>query len=216
MGIVGWIHHHDRDLRDERATLNALGRAIAIGPRSPVKVHVTRRAGFVHHGCDTGYADWRSLERPEPDQVVMLDAALTNRRRVEEELYGRPRPLIGDAELLLHAYRHWGEQMADRLDGSFAIAIWDHLLRQLLLIRDALGAKTLFYHPDTAEVLVSSRATALLTHPAVRAVVDADGLNELLVMGAARTPGHGVLHGVREVLPGQIVRITPERVTDRQ
>jgi asparagine synthase (glutamine-hydrolysing) len=216
MGIAGWIHHLDRDLRDERATLNALARAVTIAPRSAGAVHVTRRAGFAHHGPSTGYADWRALERPEPDQVVLLDAALTNRSRIEEELYGHLRPLVGDAELLLHAYRHWGDQLADRLDGCFAVAIWDNLLRQLLLIRDPLGAKTLYFHPGADEVVISSRATALLAHPAVPAVVDADGLNDLLVMGATRTPGHGILHGVREVLPGQIVWITPEGATSRR
>ena len=56
MGIAGWIHHHDRDLRDERATLNALARAVTVAPRSAGAVHVTRRAGFAHHGPSTGYA----------------------------------------------------------------------------------------------------------------------------------------------------------------
>jgi asparagine synthase (glutamine-hydrolysing) len=216
MAITAWIHHRDRDLRDERATLNALAQAITVAPHSAGATHLTRRAGFAHHGPGSGYADWRALERPEPDQVVLVDATLTHRSRTEEELYGQTRPLISDAELLLHAYRQWGEDLVNRLDGSFAVAIWDNQLRQLLLIRDPLGTKTLFFHAGADEAVISSRATALLAHPAVPAILDTDGLNDLLAMGPARTPGHGILRGVREVLPGQIVRITADGISERR
>ena len=77
VGIVGWIHHHDRDLREERDTLNSMARAATTAPHVDGALLLTPRAGFGHCGRGTGYADWRRPDRPEPDQVVLIDTAPT-------------------------------------------------------------------------------------------------------------------------------------------
>ncbi|MEU7909324.1 asparagine synthase-related protein [Actinoplanes sp. NPDC049118] len=208
MALTGWIHHA-RDLRDERPTVNAMAAALSPAPLRRDVIRLARHAAFAHRGLDGGYADWRHPERPDPDLAVAIDGRLTGRHHLEQHLYQRPRPLSGDAEVLLHAYRAWGAGLADRIDGSYAIAIWDNKARHLLLIRDPLGAKTLFYTPVDGGLAFASRATALLAHPDVAPVVDADGLNELLTLGPVRTPGRGVIRGVAEVLPGELVCATP-------
>lgn len=211
MAITGWAHYA-RDLRDERPTINAM--AIALDPatlRTDV-VRLARSAAFAHRGHRAWYADWRHPERPDPDLAVVVDGQLSNRRRVEEELYQRARPLSTDAEVLLHAYRAWGANLVDRIDGSYAIALWNNQTREMLLIRDPLGSSTLFYTLADGGVLFASRATALLAHPDIKPVVDSDGLNELLALGPVRTPGHAVIRGVAEVLPGELVRVTPSGV----
>jgi len=207
MAITGWAHQA-RDLRDERATINAM--AVALDP-SVLRTDVTRlgrSAAFAHRGPAAGYADWRHPERPDPDLAVVVDGQLSNRRRVEEELYQRARPLSTDAEVLLHAYRAWGAKLVERIDGTYAIALWDNRAREMLLIRDRLGAAILFYTLADGGVLFASRATALLTHPDIKPVVDTEGLNDLLALGAVRTPGHAVIRGVSEVLPGELVRVS--------
>ena len=208
MALTGWIHH-TRDLRDERATVNAMAARLHPAVLRRDVVRLARRTAFAHRGIDGGYADWRHPERPDPDLAVAIDGQLTNRRHLEEQLYGLPRPLSGDAEVLLHAYRAWGAGLVDRIDGTYAIAIWDNLARQLLLIRDPLGAKTLFFTLVDGGIMFATRATALLAHPAVKPVVDADGLNELLTLGPVRTPGHGVLDGMAEVLPAELIAASP-------
>jgi asparagine synthase (glutamine-hydrolysing) len=208
MAITGWIHP-TRDLRDERPAVNAMAVALTAGVVRRDVVRLARRAAFAHLGLTGGYADWRHPERPDPDLALVIDGQLTNRGHLEEQLYGRPRPLSGDAEVLLHAYRAWGAGLVDRVDGVYAIAIWDNLARQLLLIRDPLGAHTLFFSLVDGGMVFATRATALLAHPGVKPVVDADGLNELLTLGPVRTPGHGVLNGVAEVQPAELVQAGP-------
>ncbi|GLZ00842.1 asparagine synthase-related protein [Actinoplanes sp. NBRC 103695] len=205
MAITGWIHP-TRDLRDERPAVNAMTVALTAGALRRDVVRLARRAAFAHLGMNGGFADWRHPERPDPDLALAIDGQLTNRDHLDEQMYGRPRPLSGDAEVLLHAYRAWGAGLVDRIDGAYAIAIWDNLTRQLLLIRDPLGARTLFYAMVDGGIVFATRATALLAHPEVKPVVNADGLNELLTLGPVRTPGHGVLHGVDEVLPAELVQ----------
>ncbi|WP_199515701.1 asparagine synthetase B family protein [Nucisporomicrobium flavum] len=215
MAITGWIHP-TRDLRDERSVVNTMAIALTAGALRRDVVRLARRAAFAHLGLTGGYADWRHPERPDPDLAVAIDGQLTNRGHLDEQLYGRPRPLSGDAEVILHAYRAWGAGLVDRIDGAYAIAIWDNLARQLLLIRDPLGAKTLFFTQVDGGTVFATRATALLAHPAVKPLVDADGLNELLTLGPVRTPGHGVVNGVAEVLPAELVQADPSGLRRRR
>ncbi|MBO3736614.1 asparagine synthetase B family protein [Actinoplanes flavus] len=208
MGITGWIDTA-RDLREQRPSLQKL--AAALGPTAgPDSLTTTsRHAALARRGPATGYSDWRPPGGAEPDVMLLIDGHLTNRIRLEEQLYLRARPLASDAEVLLYAYRQWGAALVDRIDGSYTIAIWDNPKRQLLLIRDPLGTKTLYWTPQANGILFATAATALLAHPDVPAVIDADGLNELLTLGATRTPGHGVIRNVRELMPGQLLRATP-------
>lgn len=209
MGITGWIDHA-RDLRQQRPALNAIAAALGPSQSATTTVRISRHTAFAARGVDTGYADWRCLERPDPDLSIVVDGHLDNRSRLEDRLYRRHHPLRSDAEVILHAYREWGAGIVEHLEGAYAIGIWDNRARQLLLIRDRLGLKTLFHAPQPHGTLFASRATALLAHPDVSADVDADGLNELITMYPARSPGHAILRGVHEVPPGRLVRITSD------
>lgn len=107
-----------------------------------------------------------------------------------------------DTELLLLAYIAWGPSFLTRVNGIFALAIWHTKERQLLLARDPLGVKPLFYARRGSVLVFGSELKALLAHPRVEAAVDAEGLAEVLVLGPGRTPGHGVFRGVQELRPG--------------
>ena len=208
MGITGWIHPA-RDLRDDRERLATMAAMTGPAPADTFTTRPGRRAGFAVCGMTCGYVDWRSPGRPDPDVVVVADAQLSNRAELLGQLE-TAHPLAGDAELLLRAYRQWGAGLVERIDGAFAIGIWDDARRELLLIRDPLGTKSLFYYPaGNGGLLFASRVRALLTHPEIPRQVTADGLNELLTLGPVRTPGQGVIRGVHEVLPGHITQMTP-------
>ncbi|MGW7368374.1 asparagine synthase (glutamine-hydrolyzing) [Streptomyces sp. NPDC054841] len=111
-----------------------------------------------------------------------------------------------DAELVLHAYLEWGPDFVTHIQGTYAIAVWDARRQELLLVRDRMGVKPLFYAQTPAGVLFGSEPKAILTHPDFQAAVDADGLRDIL--SVARVPGHAIFRGMREVLPGGIVRVT--------
>jgi asparagine synthase (glutamine-hydrolysing) len=110
-----------------------------------------------------------------------------------------------DTEAVLRAYLRWGEDFAGRLEGMYALAVWDARRECLLLVRDRLGVKPLYYLPLPSGALFASEPKAVAAHPLGRLRVDLDGLRELLA--STRTPGHAVYRDLREVRPGEIVRI---------
>jgi len=139
--------------------------------------------------------------------VVTYSGEIYNFRELRDELRGLGHQFrtTSDTEVLLRAYLQWGESFVDRLNGMFAFGLWDPRERALLLVRDRMGIKPLYYHPMPDGVVFASEPKGLLAHPSVSAVVDNDGLRELLT--TVKTPGHGIYQGMREVRPGEIVRI---------
>jgi asparagine synthase (glutamine-hydrolysing) len=128
--------------------------------------------------------------------------------RTELERRGHRFRTRGDTEVVLRAYLEWGEQCASRLEGIFAFAVWDPRQQALVLVRDRLGIKPLYYARVRGAVLFGSEAKALLAHPAIEPVVDADGLREMF--SEARTPGAGVFRDIFEVQPGSTLTVRPD------
>lgn len=130
-----------------------------------------------------------------------------NYRELREELRasGHSFTTRSDTEVMLHAYLEWGEHFTTRLNGMYAFALWDPRDRELLLVRDRLGVKPLYYYPTGDGVLFGSEPKAIFAHPSVHPSVDAEGLAELLTV--AMTPGHGTYRGMYEVKPGHTVRV---------
>jgi asparagine synthase (glutamine-hydrolysing) len=153
-----------------------------------------------------------------PLWTLVYNGELYNTPELRSELAARGHRFRGhsDTEVLLHAVAEWGEEAVPRLNGIFAFAAYDHQRRTLLMARDRLGVKPLFYTRTPAGLLFGSEVKALLAHPTVPAVLDRDGLSELFAVGPARTPGTGIFHGIRELLPGELLTIGPGRFTRRR
>ncbi|MFF7458101.1 asparagine synthase (glutamine-hydrolyzing) [Kitasatospora sp. NPDC008115] len=219
-GITGWVAY-DRDLTLEQAVLDAMtDTQLCRGPDAG-GVHLERHAALGH----------RRLAVIDPEDGVQpmtaehdgrLLAALSysgevynhHELRAELEAAGHRFRTRSDTEVVLRAYLEWGEHLAERLNGMFAFAVWDARTEELLLVRDRMGVKPLHYHPTPDGVVFGSEPKALLAHPAVRPVVDLDGLRELLAL--TRTPGLTPYRGIAEVRPGHVVRVRRQGLTERR
>ncbi|MEO3977690.1 asparagine synthase (glutamine-hydrolyzing) [Streptomyces sp. CAU 1734] len=145
------------------------------------------------------------------DTVIALtySGEVFNHRELRRELTGRGHTFrtSSDTEVVLHAYLEWGEDFTRHLNGMYAFALWDNRTGELLLVRDRLGIKPLYYRPlPGGGVLFGSEPKAILAHPAVRPAIDSEGLAELL--GFTKTPGHAVYKDMYELRPGHTLRIT--------
>ncbi|MFE9562425.1 asparagine synthase (glutamine-hydrolyzing) [Streptomyces sp. NPDC006487] len=116
-----------------------------------------------------------------------------------------------DTEVVLRAYIQWGPTFAERLNGMFALAIWDGRSEELTLVRDRMGVKPLYYFPTPDGVLFGSEPKAILAHPTVSARVNSDGLREVLDM--VKTPEAAVYSGMYEVRPGHLLRVSRKGLT---
>lgn len=207
-GFAGWIDW-EKDLTLENRVLERMGdRLTARGP-SASGIWLSVHAGLAHRRLHVPMVD----ESPQPlvrtlgsrTYALVYNGRLYNADELRQTLmgYGHRFESGSEAELLLLSYVQWGISFLERLNGMFALAIWDEHERQLLLARDRVGARPLFYAPREQCLLFGSELKALLAHPLVQPVLDSEGLAEVLALGPARTPGCGVFKNVHEVLPGQ-------------
>jgi asparagine synthase (glutamine-hydrolysing) len=111
-----------------------------------------------------------------------------------------------DTETILHLYEEEGERCVERLQGMFAFAIWDRPRQKLLLARDRLGIKPLYYAVTPSELLFGSEIKALLA-AGVRADLNRAALPELLAAGYVSGP-ETLFQGVRRLPPGRTLSWT--------
>jgi asparagine synthase (glutamine-hydrolysing) len=86
-----------------------------------------------------------------------------------------------DSEVILHAYEEWGDDCVLRLRGIFAFGLWDDRRERLLLARDRLGVKPLYYWAHAEGLVFASQPRAILEHPRFRREVDARAFQQYLV-----------------------------------
>src|SRR5579863_9023329 len=121
--------------------------------------------------------------------------------RAELEALGHAFRGHSDTEVLLHAYQAWGLEGLERLEGIFAFALWDAARKRLVLMRDRLGVKPLFYAREGERLIFGSEIKAILAVMEADRGVDEQALGEYLWYGNAfeeRT----FYRGVRSLEPG--------------
>ncbi|MGK4579377.1 asparagine synthase (glutamine-hydrolyzing) [Kitasatospora sp. HPMI-4] len=216
-GITGWVAF-DQDLTTARATLDAMTATMTCRGPDAGGVHLERHAALGHRRL--AVIDIEGGAQPMTvEEDGRLLAALTYsgevynhlELRAELEAAGHRFRTRSDTEVVLHAYLRWGQDFVTRLNGMFAFAIWDARTEELLLVRDRMGVKPLYYQRTADGVLFGSEPKAIFAHPSVRPSVDLDGLRELL--GKTKTPGHAVYRGMAEVEPGHVIRVRRQGVT---
>ncbi|MEK7204843.1 MAG: asparagine synthase (glutamine-hydrolyzing), partial [candidate division NC10 bacterium] len=116
---------------------------------------------------------------------VVFNGEIYNFRELRSELGQRGHRLStqSDTEVLLHLYEEMGSNLVQRLRGMFAFALWDAPRKSLLLARDRLGKKPLYYWHHDGLLLFASEIKALLCHPAVSRAVDWDAFQHYLAFG---------------------------------
>jgi asparagine synthase (glutamine-hydrolysing) len=129
-----------------------------------------------------------SLEETQPlasedeSLVLVMDGRVDNWEELRRELLACGALLRdrSDAELVLRAYQTWGEDCLDRIDGDFALAIWDAKRRQFFCARDRIGNKPFFYHWDGSTFAFASELHPILALPWVPEVFNEGMLAEFL------------------------------------
>ena len=138
----------------------------------------------------------------EDDLHIVFNGEIYNfqelRRGLEAEGYRfRTRT---DTEVVLRAYQKWGDACTDRLRGMFALAIWDAPRRRLLLARDRLGKKPLYYAEHNGTLSFASEIQGLLKNPALPREIDYAAIDQYLSYGYIPSPKSG-LAAIRKLPP---------------
>jgi asparagine synthase (glutamine-hydrolysing) len=144
--------------------------------------------------------------------LIVYNGEIYNYRELKRELSrdGAQFRTQGDTEVILEAYKKWGESCLQRLNGMFAFALWDEARRRLFLARDRLGEKPLFYRelPDSG-MIFASEPHALQAHPECGNEIDPVGLAQYLSLNY--TLGERfLLKGVKRLPPGCFMLCEPD------
>lgn len=166
--------------------------------------------GFYHHkACTLLHTDRHSvygneemvmLEHHGDRYVMSFDGTVFNGAELCKQLGESDK--LSDGALVLRAYAAWNEQMLQKINGVFALAIYSEREETLFLARDRIGVKPLFFMEHAEGLLFASEMKTILTYPGVRAELDAEGAAQILLLGPGRTPGSGVFYHMQEVKPG--------------
>jgi asparagine synthase (glutamine-hydrolysing) len=111
-----------------------------------------------------------------------------------------------DTETILAAYLRWGDDAWTRLEGMYAVAIWDKVDRQLCLARDPIGIKPLFVTEQGGGLGFASEINALRSLPAHRFELDFDGVDDFFCFGHTLPP-RTIFRQVRPLEPGHLLRL---------
>lgn len=120
-----------------------------------------------------------------------------------------------DTEVIVHLYEELGEKCLEKLRGMFAIAIWDERKQKLILARDRVGKKPLYYYYDGSRVVFASEIKAILEAPGVTRDVDLQAFSDYLSFLYIPAP-KSIFKNLFKVLPGHYVTVTPSGLSESE
>ena len=220
-GIAGWIGFREKTAPPLRLELLAHRgpddrgeeRYVSASRRFAASLGSTRLAIL-----DLSSAGHMPMNHPEEPLALVYNGEIYNFQELRRELEARGERFRSrtDTEVILRAYRVWGDGVVGRLRGMFAFALWDGRGDgRLLLARDPFGKKPLYYHHDEGQGLAFASELKSLLSAQRPSHLDLEGLEYYLDRGYP-PPDRCLLQGLRKVLPAHFLvwekgRLTGER-----
>ncbi|MBQ9227299.1 MAG: asparagine synthase (glutamine-hydrolyzing) [Eubacterium sp.] len=201
-GIAGIISR-GLDLREQRECLYKM--SLTLRQRGPDAAGelVLPDAALLHRRL--AVIDVKNGSQPMRfgDEVIVYNGELYNTEELRDALtaQGYRFDTGCDTEVVLKSYHCWGRACAERFNGIFAFAVYNLKSKALFLCRDRIGVKPLYYAETNGCFSFASRMETLLCVPGVRPVCSREGLNEIFMLGPAKTIGKTVFRDIRELPP---------------
>jgi len=206
VGLLDWSGDHPPDIGLLRRMLGIIRHR---GP-DELGLYVDHRAGI---GCARlSIVDLSTGQQPIPNEDeslwIVFNGEVYNHPelRAELERAGHRFSTRSDTEVILHLYEDLGPDCLQRLNGQFAIAIWDTRKRELFLARDRLGIRPLFYTLLPQGLVFGSEIKTLLLDSRVEARLDPHALAQTFTFWAPLAP-RTVFQGILQLPPGHYMRI---------
>ena len=218
-GVVGVLDpRHHRAPADTERLLRSMAETMTLrGPDDwGVWADASCGIGFGHRRLsiiDLSSAGHQPMASGSGRFVISYNGEIYNHRELAEELRARGVRFRGhsDTEILLESFEHWGVRATlDRLDGMFAFGVWDGHERQLILARDRVGEKPLFYgRLGSGDIVFGSTLDAIRQHPEFDRDLDRNALALYFRHKYVPSPW-SIYTGVFKVPAGHIVSISAE------
>ena len=203
-GIAG-ILSSDIDLRSEKEMLWRVSDSLKMRGPDARGEYITRSVALIH----------RRLSVIDPEKgvqpmrfgkyIIVYNGEIYNTDEIRRELrfHGYVFETDCDTEVVLKSFHLWQERCAEKLNGIFAFAIYNIDSEEVFLCRDRIGVKPLFYSKTKDLFAFASRTDTLLHVKGIEPVCDENGLNEIFMLGPAKTMGKTYFQNIKEVKPGE-------------
>ncbi len=214
-GIAGIIHFDGKPV--EPGLIERMTSAMA--HRGPDSTHHWVKGSIALGHCALHVSD-PSDEVNQPftldgDTWITADARIDGRseliRRIRNAGCGG-RPDAPDSELILRAYRAFGETFLDYLIGDFSFALWNSPQRTLVCARDHFGVRPFFYAKVDRLFIFASDIAALLEHPAISTSLDEEAVGDFLLFGHFQHPGLSIYQNIRRLPPSTCLKLHNDRL----
>lgn len=121
-----------------------------------------------------------------------------------------------DTEVVVHLYEQYGKDFLHHMNGQFAIALWDEKCRELILARDRVGIRPLFYSVlEDGTFLFGSEMKSIFCHPGTQPEVDPVGIDQVFSLWV-NIPPRTVFKGINELAAGHFLTVSPKGIETRQ
>jgi len=207
-GICGFVPPARESVPDLDLIKRMIGRLRHRGPDS-CGYYRDRRAALGHARLSIIDVEGGAQPLSNEDETIWItfNGEIFNYLELRAELAARGHVMRtrSDTEVIVHAWEEWGSGCFERFNGQWAVAIWDVRKRKLILSRDRLGIRPLYYYTaPQSGFLFASEAKALFADPSVPRGFDPAGLAEVFRFWCPVAP-RTVFSGVKEVRPGHIL-----------
>jgi len=182
-------------------------------------IHLEEGIGFGHRRLSIIDLDGGHQPMANEDETVWItfNGEIYNYQELREQLLRRGHRFEtdSDTETIVHLYEEKGEKCVESLRGMFAFAIWDSRAKRLLLARDHLGQKPLYYAIRDESIFFASEIKALLCCNEITAKVNCEALKEYLTLRVIAGT-HSMFSGIVKLNPGHTLTFENGRATTRQ
>jgi asparagine synthase (glutamine-hydrolysing) len=210
-GIAGYTHTN-RDLDEDliRSITNL------IRHRGP-----DQQGTYISEGISLGAVRLKIIDLAGGNQpmqsedgrtVLVYNGEIYNYREIRENLAHRGHRFRSnsDTEVVLRAFLEWDTASFEKLKGMFALALWQESSQRLVLARDRMGIKPLYYSQQAGQIYFGSELKVLLAHPAISRTLDLAALDQYLSLNYVPCP-RTLIQGIEKLPPGHVLEWTSDK-----
>lgn len=201
-GIAG-ILSDEIDLRSKKEMLWKISNSLRQRGPDARGEYVNQRVALIHRRLSVIDVENGAQPMQFGDYIIVYNGELYNTDEVRNELkrLGYNFSTSCDTEVVLKAFHMWREESAKRFNGIFAYAIYNTQSNDLFLCRDRIGVKPLYYSNIKSSFSFASRLESLLYVDGVEPICNEEGLNEIFMLGPAKSIGKTAFRDILELPP---------------
>ena len=217
-GIAGFFEREGRPTAERAAVLHAMTRTLVHRGPDGEGYHEDSSIALGHRRL--GIIDLEGGAQPLANEDgtvwIAFNGEIYNYRDLTDLLTTRGHVFRtrSDTEVIVHAYEEWGVECLERLRGMFAFALWDAPRRRLVLARDRLGKKPLYYGTCGGTLVFGSELKALLRYPGAQREIDPFALSDYVSLGYVPAP-LTILRGFQKLPAAHVLVADPNQLIVR-